>query len=193
MSMGPHHLILGGQRSGKSRHAERLAMRWVRQSPAHRVTVVATALASDDEMHQRIERHRADRPSGFDTVEAPHALGLALRQHASPGRLLVVDCLTLWLTNVLMPAHPGMLAVKECALSWAELRDDLLSALADIASPVLLVSNEIGWGVIPLGAEVRRFVDELGRLNQEVAQRCELVTLMAAGQPWTQAVQRWDR
>jgi adenosylcobinamide kinase/adenosylcobinamide-phosphate guanylyltransferase len=73
------------------------------------------------------------------------------------------------------------------------LRADLLSALADIASPVLLVSNEIGWGVIPMGAEVRHFVDELGRLNQDVAQQCGHITLMAAGQPWTQPVQRWDR
>ncbi len=185
--MSHHHLILGGQRSGKSRHAERLAMAWLRQSPEHRVTVVATAQASDEEMRLRIERHRVDRPAGFDTVEAPLALGDALRSQASPDRLLIVDCLTLWLTNVLMPARSD----KAVAASWTTLRADLLQTLADITSPILLVSNEIGWGVIPMEAEVRHFVDELGRLNQEVAQRCELVTLMAAGQPLTQAVQRW--
>lgn len=190
--MACHHLILGGQRSGKSRHAERLAMAWLRRSPGHRVTVVATAMASDEEMRQRIERHRVDRPAGFDTVEVSHALGQALRSHASPDRLLIVDCLTLWLTNVLMPAHSAGALAAIGGLSWGELRADLLQALSDITSPVLLVSNEIGWGVIPMGAEVRRFVDELGRLHQDVAQRCELVTLMAAGQPWTQTVQRWD-
>jgi adenosylcobinamide kinase/adenosylcobinamide-phosphate guanylyltransferase len=177
-----HHLIIGGQRSGKSRQAERMGLAWLKQASHHRVTVVATALASDDEMRVRIERHRQDRPAGFDTVESPMDLGEALRQQASPDRLLIVDCLTLWLVNALAPGE------ARCA----ELRSDLLAALRTIRSPVVLVSNEIGWGVIPMGPDVRHFVDELGRLNQAVAQCCANITLMAAGQPWTQPVQSWD-
>ncbi len=189
MALNHHHLLIGGQRSGKSRHAERMGLAWLRQASHHRVTVVATALASDDEMRLRIERHRLDRPTGFDTVESPLNLGEALRKQASPERLLIVDCLTLWLTNALMPQEVG---IDHSCPSWPDLRADLLDALRSISSPVVLVSNEIGWGVIPMGAEVRSFVDELGRLNQGVAQCCEHVTLMAAGQAWTQQVQRWD-
>ncbi|MDE2400549.1 MAG: bifunctional adenosylcobinamide kinase/adenosylcobinamide-phosphate guanylyltransferase [Burkholderiales bacterium] len=196
--MPSHHLIIGGQRSGKSRQAERMAMGWLQQSPQHRVMVVATALACDDEMRSRIERHRAERPHGFDTVESAHALGEVLRAHAAPDRLLIVDCLTLWLTNVLMPSSVSSEASRGVSADgrgvrhdWPALRSDLLVALSDLVSPVLLVSNEIGWGVIPMGAGVRQFVDELGRLNQDVAQCCGHITLMAAGQPWTQLVQRW--
>lgn len=195
----PHHLVMGGQRSGKSRHAERLAMRWLQQSPLHRVTVVATATASDEEMRQRIERHRLDRPPAFDTVEAPVHLGCALREVAAPQRLLVVDCLTLWLTNVLMPRHEQALETQALAHAtpptplspWPELRADLLQALQGLASPVVLVSNDLGGGVIPMGAQVRHFVDEMGRLNQDVAQCCAHITLMTAGQPFTRDVERW--
>lgn len=202
-----HHLVMGGQRSGKSRHAERLAMRWLQQSPRHRVTVVATATASDDEMRQRIERHRLDRPPAFDTVEAPVHLARALRELAAPQRLFVVDCLTLWLANVLMPwPEPGLGQVNEPGLEaltlapampptpqppWPELRADLLQALRGLDSPVVLVSNDIGGGVIPMGAQVRHFVDEMGRLNQDVAQCCAHLTLMAAGQPFTRDVEHW--
>lgn len=200
--MPQHHLILGGQRSGKSRHAERLGMRWLHEgknddesgAPPRRVTVVATAMASDDEMRQRIERHRLDRPAGFDTCEAPIHLGEALRVLSAPGRLLIIDCLTLWLTNVLMPAHVALAGEGGSdgePVDWHACRTDLLDALRTVSSPVLLVSNEIGLGVIPMGAEVRHFVDELGRLNQDVAQCCGHVSLMAAGQPFTKAVERW--
>lgn len=179
-----HHLIVGGQRSGKSRHAEKLALAWLAAEPAHRVTVVATALAFDDEMRERIARHQADRPAGFGTVEAPLALAAALRTAAEPGRLIVVDCLTLWLTNWLMPIKgPADLA------GWADELADLLSALPALASPVLFVSNEVGWGVSPMTREARHFVDELGRVNQAVATRCQDLTLMVAGQPWTRPVE----
>ncbi len=197
MPVSHHHLIIGGQRSGKSRHAERLGLRWLAQSDAHSVTVLATAVASDDEMRERIVRHQADRPQGFDTVEAPVHLGAALRAAAAPGRLLIVDCLTLWLVNALMPMHapdhvPSPVSMATAQAIWADLRRDLLSALKDeLVSPVLLVSNEIGCGVIPMGAEVRHFVDELGRLNQDVAQSCAQITLMAAGQAFTRDVEVW--
>lgn len=186
-----HHLILGGQRSGKSRHAELLAMRWLAQSPSHRVTVVATATPSDAEMHERIARHRADRPDGFETLEAPVELGRAMREAADAHRLLIVDCLTLWLANVLMPALPVHGGDGATAPGWPTLKADLLAALRASPGPVLLVSNEIGLGVIPMGAEVRHFVDELGRLNQDVAQACGHITLMAAGQAFTREVELW--
>lgn len=185
-----HHLILGGQRSGKSRQAERLAQAWLSGAAGREVVVLATALPSDDEMRARIERHRQDRPAGFITVEEPHELAQALRQASLPERLVVVDCLTLWLTNVLMPAlhAPGQGGAPR---PWPILRAELVETLPALSGPVTLVSNEIGWGVIPMGAEVRQFVDELGRLNQEVAQCCGHITLMAAGQPWTRPVERW--
>lgn len=181
--MSSHHLVVGGQRSGKSRHAERLAHRWLAADPAHRVTVVATAEAWDDEMRERIARHRLERPAGFDTVEAPRALCKALQDEAKPGRLMVVDCLTLWLTNWLMPASgaPDLDA-------WRAECDALQALLPQLASPVVFVSNEVGWGIVPLSREVRDFVDELGRLNQAVARCCSDVTLMVAGQPWTRPV-----
>lgn len=183
MSLSSHHLVVGGQRSGKSRHAERLAQRWLAADPAHRVTVVATAQAWDDEMRERIARHQAERPAGMDTVEAPRALCAALQAVAEPGRLIVVDCLTLWLTNWLMPAS----GVADHA-AWRAERDALLAWLPRLPSPVVFVSNEVGWGIVPLSREVRAFVDELGWLNQGVARACGELTLMVAGQPWTRPV-----
>lgn len=183
MNASSHHLIVGGQRSGKSRHAERLAQAWLAADPAHRVTVVATAEAWDDEMRERIERHRAERPAGIDTVEAPRDLCAALQVEARPGRLIVVDCLTLWLTNWLMPG-----AGAPDLAAWQAECDALLALLPRLPSPVVFVSNEVGWGIVPLSREVRAFVDELGRLNQAVARCCGEVTLMVAGQPWTRPV-----
>ena len=185
-----HHLVIGGQRSGKSRQAERLARGWLAQAPGREVVVLATALASDEEMRERIERHQRDRPADFRTAEEPRELARALRQGSAPDRLVVVDCLTLWLTNVLMPApHAG--GQQPGPRPWEALRADLVETLRAVPGPVVMVSNEIGWGVIPMGAQVRHFVDELGRLNQDVAQCCGQITLMAAGQPWTRAVEHW--
>ena len=179
-SGGPtHELILGGQRSGKSRCAEARAAAWLTR-PGHSAVLLATALAGDDEMRARIARHRADRTQrvpALVTVEVPNALPQALRAHSAPERLVVVDCLSLWLTNLLMPLHGEPL--DDAAL--AEARDALVDALAAAAGPVLLVSNEIGLGITPLTSEARRFVDELGRLHQVVAAVCAKVTLMVAG------------
>ena len=177
--MGGHHLIVGGQRSGKSGHAQALALQSGKE-----VVVVATALALDEEMHARIARHRQDRPATFSTVEAPLALAEALIANAAPERLLLVDCLTLWLTNWLMP--PGGAADLE---GWMREREALLEVLPQLPAQVLFVSNEVGWGVSPMGREARFFVDELGRLNQAVASRCARLTLMVAGQPWTRTIE----
>ncbi len=174
-------LILGGQRSGKSARAETLAAQWLGASPAHRAVFVATATAWDNEMRDRIARHqrdRAQRVPGMVTLEEPLDLAGALVRHSAADTLVVVVCLTLWLTNLLMPAR-GEAAPAQAGA------DALVRALGDHTGPVILVSNEIGLGVIPMGAGVRAFVDALGRLNQQVAAACDRVTLMAAGLPLT--------
>lgn len=178
-------LILGGQKSGKSRRAELLARDWLMASPAHRAVLVATGQAWDDEMRERIARHQADRAvrvPGMLTVEEPLALAEAVRRHSDCHTLVVVDCLTLWLTNRMMPADPTQ-ALPEAAVIAAG--EDLCATITAVPGPVVLVGNEIGLGVIPIGREVRAFVDALGRLNQQVAAACERVTLMAAGLPLT--------
>lgn len=180
-------LILGGQRSGKSRRAELLAQNWLAQSPSHEAVLIATGQPWDDEMRARIARHQADRAErvpGMRTHEEPLALPEALGRCSNPHTLVVVDCLTLWLTNWLMPAENN----QSNKPLWQQLRglNAMLSGAITLATgPVILVGNEIGLGVIPMGRETRDFVDELGRLNQEVAARCTHVTLMVAGLPLT--------
>ncbi len=177
-------LILGGQRSGKSRRAEMLASQWLAAQPGHRAVLVATAQAGDEEMRVRIQRHQADRAlrvPGMQTAEEPMDLAGAIRRHSDGQTLVVVDCLTLWLTNWLMPAEPS--AASSAGDASKNAVEHLLHSLAHATGPVVLVSNEIGLGVIPMGADVRNFVDTLGRLNQDVAAVCQRVTLMAAGLP----------
>lgn len=180
-------LILGGQKSGKSRRAELLAQQWLAQSPQHEAILIATAQPWDDEMRERIARHQQDRASrvpGMVTVEEPLQLAQALTQHNGRRTLVVVDCLTLWLTNLLMPAED--LKRKEASAQDGKAQAAmLLGAIRAAQGPVILVGNEIGLGVIPLGRETRAFVDALGRLNQDVAATCQRVTLMAAGLPLT--------
>ncbi len=174
-------LILGGQRSGKSARAETLAAQWLADSSAHRAVFVATATAWDDEMRERIARHqrdRAQRVPGMVTVEEPVDLAGAVARNNATDTLVVVDCLTLWLTNLLMPAQGDVGASDARTTALAQ-------TLSTHTGPLILVSNEIGLGVIPMGAEVRAFVDALGRLNQQVAAVCDRVTLMAAGLPLT--------
>ena len=196
MSIARSELILGGQKSGKSRRAEMLGRRWLAQSPEHKAVLVATAQAWDDEMRQRIARHQQDRAArapGMRTVEEPLKLAQALERHSEPQTLVVVDCLTLWLTNVLMPHEASRNAEnfqnsesKEAVAQQLQARfATLLIAIKNATGPVVLVANEIGLGVIPLGRETRAFVDALGRLNQDMAQACERVTLMTAGLPLT--------
>jgi adenosylcobinamide kinase/adenosylcobinamide-phosphate guanylyltransferase len=171
-------LILGGQKSGKTARAEALAAAWLAQSPAHRAVYIATAQAWDPEMQERIARHRRDRTERvprMETVEEPRELVRAIAAHGSAGTLVVVDCLTLWLTALMLPAVGAAQAAPE---------DQLMArAVAACAGPLVLVSNEIGLGVIPMGPQARAFVDALGRLNQQAAQACRRVTLMAAGLP----------
>lgn len=177
-------LILGGQKSGKSRRAELLARAWLESSPGHGAALIATAQPWDDEMRDRIRRHRIDRLArvpGLETIEEPLWLAEAIVRHSRPDRLLVVDCLTLWLTNLLMPAVGTGLSGDALESQIMKLTQSIIAA----PGPLVLVGNEIGLGVIPLGCEVRAFVDTLGRLNQAVAAACSRATLMAAGLPLT--------
>jgi len=174
-----HELILGGCKSGKSRCAEQRASDWLAW-PGRSACLLATALAGDAEMRERIDRHRADRAlrvPAMGTVEVPVALPEAVAEHSGEHRLLVVDCLTLWLTNLLMPISGA--SIDEAG--WQSRQDDLVRALQRARGPIVLVSNEIGWGVSPLSAEARCFVDALGVLHQRVAAACSHVTLMVAG------------
>ena len=183
--------ILGGQRSGKSLRAELLARDWLLQSPDHEAVMIATATTWDDEMKDRIARHRLDRAErvpGMKTVEEPVNLGDAVQTHSKPRTIVVVDCLTLWLTNLLMPhenAESNLKNKLNLPLNQQTHAQaaSLLIAIKNASGPVILVGNEIGLGVIPMGRETRDFVDALGRLNQEVAAVCERVTFMAAGLP----------
>ena len=193
LTIARSEFILGGQKSGKSRRAELLARDWLAQSTGHKAVLIATAQAWDEEMGERIARHQADRAQrvpGMSTLEEPLALAEAISLCSAPQTLVVVDCLTLWLTNLLMPAssiesadNRAKTASNEVAGRFVHAQQALLlSAIQKAAGPVVLVGNEIGLGVIPLGREVRAFVDALGCLNQEVADVCARVTLLAAGQ-----------
>ncbi|MEG0861097.1 MAG: bifunctional adenosylcobinamide kinase/adenosylcobinamide-phosphate guanylyltransferase [Pseudomonas sp.] len=165
------NLILGGARSGKSRLAEQLAER-----SGLPVTYIATSEPLDGEMNARVQLHRERRPSSWGLIEEPLALAQVLRANASTERCLLVDCLTLWLTNLLMLDNPERLLAERTAL---------FECLAELPGEIILVSNETGLGVVPLGELTRRYVDEAGWLHQAIAERCQRVVLTVAGLPLT--------
>lgn len=177
----PAHLILGGARSGKSRHAENLAA-----ASGLPVTVIATAEALDEEMAARIRRHRDDRPEGWRTVETPIALATALQREAVEGRCVIVDCVTLWLTNLMAGAEELPAPADAGALPTLRTeRAALLDLLPRLRGQVLLVANEVGLGLVPETPLGRLYRDEAGRLNQMLAAACDRVTFVAAGLPLT--------
>ncbi len=189
-------LVFGGARSGKSAHAERLALQALagQGQPDGEIVYLATASRSasrdDAEMQQRIEHHQQRRTAlggRWRTVEEPLALGQALRAHAGPDRVVLVDCLTVWLANLLFADGIDFpeLGPIEPPPAFTRQREDFLLALDEWHGQVILVSNEVGMGVVPQGAISRWFVDEAGRLNQAVAARCERVQWVAAGLPLT--------
>lgn len=172
-------LILGGARSGKSTLAEQQAV-----AAGLAVSYVATAertqSLADPEMAARIAHHAARRPAGWELLECPLHLAATLRQHAAAERCLIVDCLTLWLANLMFHGQSG----EEADLNRLHTETEaLLACLPDLPGHIILVSNELGMGVVPLGAGNRRYVDEAGRLNQRVAALAERVTFVAAGLP----------
>lgn len=175
-------LILGGARSGKSALAERRAAERA-ASAGLDVVVVVTAEAGDAEMAARIATHRAQRPAHWRTVEAPLALAAALQREAAPGRLLLVDCLTLWLSNLLLldPPDGGDGAPLRRPGRFTQERAALLAVLPALPGELLLIGNEVGHGIVPMGALNRWFVDENGRLHQALAAACDEVTFVMAG------------
>lgn len=180
-----HQLVLGGQKSGKSRHAEGLAAAWLSR-PEARASVLATAHGHDEEMRARIARHRQDRLPGLATLEEPLQLAQALAGHSQPGHLIVVDCLTLWATNWLMPLS----GEADLAGFHAE-KERLLALLPELPGPVVFTSNEIGGGLIAMSREVRQFVDELGLLHQGIRARCQHLHWVVAGAVFLADATRW--
>lgn len=165
------HLILGGARSGKSRYAEQLA-----QASNKEVIYIATGSAGDEEMQERIEKHQTDRPRYWQTIEEPFLLADKLAEYNSTRHVILVDCLTLWLSNILFDAQGDY---QEDVFLQQKLA--FLTVLPTLQADVILVSNEVGSGIIPMNSMSRRFVDEAGRLHQQVAQICPQVTLITAG------------
>ena len=159
-------LVLGGARSGKSRYAEQLVM----ASPAPWI-YVATAEPFDDEMRARIAEHRGRRGQDWQTVDAPTDLAGAI-EDAAKDRIVLVDCLTLWINNLMFRKINIDTAIE-----------NLEAALAARQAPTVLVSNEVGFGIVPDNAEARRFRDLQGRLNQRIAAMAGQVVLMVAGLP----------
>ena len=171
-------LVLGGVKSGKSRHAEQLAV-----ASGLPVTLIATALAGDDEMSQRIEQHKQNRPKGWQVIEEPLDIAgklgeIAGAAHATDGGsavCVIVDCLTLWLAQSL-----DQLAESQSLVS---LRDELLSAVSQFPGELVLVANETNMGVTPMGKLSRQYCDEAGLLHQALARECDSVVLTVAGLP----------
>ncbi len=162
-------LILGGVRSGKSRYAEQRAT-----DSGLEVVYVATATAGDDEMRARIATHRQRRAASWKLIEEPRALIHTLHEYATPDRCLLVECLTLWLTNLLGAVPPTDMGAE---------RQELVKLLPELPGHIILVSNEVGMGVVPLGELSRRYCDEAGLLHQELAQICDRVIVTVAGLP----------
>jgi adenosylcobinamide kinase/adenosylcobinamide-phosphate guanylyltransferase len=162
------HLIIGGARSGKSRFAQLLA-----EAYAHDISLVVTAEVLDTEMATRVDKHRAERPAHWRVIEAPIELPDAIHDICKPGSFVLVDCLTLWLSNVLC-TQAGTLESRT---------DALCAAVQAVQGQLVLVSNEVGWSIVPENTLARAFRDEQGRLNQRIAALCERVTLVAAGLP----------
>lgn len=173
-------LIFGGARSGKSAYAEQLAI-----ASGKPVIYLATAQAGDAEMQARIAHHQARRSGSWRTLECTTELAQAIMQASTPDNLILIDCLTLWLSNLLFSEHIdtpeiGNITPPE---NFAIQRAAFLQILENLPGDVIMVSNEVGMGIIPQGAISRWFVDEAGRLNQAVAAQCEQVSWVAAGLP----------
>ncbi len=160
-------LILGGARSGKSAYAQGLA-----EAQAPDRLYLATATPGDEEMAARIARHRADRGQGWTTLEEPLELASALLMHAKAGRVVVADCLTLWLSNLMLAGRDPGPAVRALA-----------EAIGGLEGPAVLVSNEVGMGLVPDHKLGREFRDWQGRANREIGAACDAVIFVAAGLP----------
>ena len=172
------HLVLGGARSGKSQFSERLARQWLKEQPEKekassdaQLVYAATATIDDEEMEQRIEHHKARRSEQWLLVEEPVKLANVLREYSPSNYCILVECLTLWLSNCL---H------QNC---WEQQRDEFLQVFNATDATIILVGNEVGLGVVPMGQLSRVFVDESGRLHQSLAPLCDKVSFLVSGRP----------
>lgn len=165
------YFILGGARSGKSRHAEQLAKDYEQQGK--RIVYVATAGRFDDEMVKRIEHHKQSRPTHWHTIEEQYDLAKIFAQYNDEQTVILLDCLTLWLSNLLCQEDGQFQTYK----------NEFLTQLQATNAIVILVSNETGLGVVPMGELTRRFVDESGFLHQTIAQMADKVVFCVAGLP----------
>jgi len=172
------YLILGGARSGKSLFAEKIAAEKLTSQAGLQVTYVATAQVYDDEFAARVQHHQDRRPANWQLVEEPHKLTQTIARLATKNQCLIIDCLTVWLAQWIC---------SECNppndSSWQLEREAFLTLLPTLPGTIVLVSNEVGMGIVPLGEINRQFQDEQGRLNQAVAQVADHVTFIAAGLP----------
>lgn len=167
------HLVLGGVRSGKSQFAER----WVAQQ-GEQVVYIATSQIWDEGMAERVEKHKAYRPEHWRTIEEPIKLAETLEQVLVdyPTAAVIVECCSLWLTNLLCSENDALLSQE---------LESLLVTVEHYPAPLILVSAEVGLGIMPMNALARRYGDEIGALNQKLAKLCESVTLVTAGLPMT--------
>ena len=188
--MQEKHLFLGGARSGKSTRAEQAASEWLHNNPGGKVVYIATAQVLDEEMQQRVAHHRQSRPEHWELVEEPLALAELLDQYKQGYTLdapvcVLVDCLTLWLSNQLCQvdvADDSMLA-NHVADDTKQAIDQLVASVEKFPATLLLVSNEVGSGIVPLGKLSRVFQDLSGMMNQHLAKVSDKVTLVVAGLP----------
>ena len=161
-------LILGGVKSGKSQFAENRALNY--QLP---VTYIATATAEDHAMQERINQHKKQRPAGWNVIEEPIKLAQTLNQLKDDKQCVLIDCLTLWMTNLLIKAESQLSSEIE----------QLLQSISIYPHPLIMVSNETNMGILPMDSLTRRYCDEIGKLHQQLGQCCERVTLVVAGLP----------
>lgn len=170
MEVKPHvELVLGGARSGKSGYAERQA-----KMSNKAVIYIATAEVGDKEMAERVKHHQQQRPAEWKLIEEPFQLAQSLKENSTKDNCILVDCLTLWLSNCLFSATEK---------GWHEWKSEFLTTLNSLPGQVILVSNEVGCGVVPMGEVSRKFVDEAGWLHQSIAAQVAKVTLVTAGLP----------
>ncbi|MCZ2721005.1 bifunctional adenosylcobinamide kinase/adenosylcobinamide-phosphate guanylyltransferase [Marinomonas sp. 15G1-11] len=168
------HLVLGGVRSGKSHFSESWINTQLQEQKVDKITYIATSQAWDEEMRARIHSHQLSRPSSWDLIEEPILLAEALKKVDDQGSGVIIECLTLWLTNLLCLEDEGRFAFE---------KSQFLSTLESFQGKIVIVSGEVGLGIMPMNALARRFADELGMLNQILAQLCPQVTLVSAGLP----------
>jgi adenosylcobinamide kinase/adenosylcobinamide-phosphate guanylyltransferase len=172
------HLILGGARSGKSAYAEKLAT-----DSGLPVTYIATAQVYDGEFKARVQHHKERRPKHWQIIEEPHFLSTALQSNSHGSCSLIVDCLTLWLAQCVCPECAPPESHEKNVNLWAQQREKFLAILPKLQGNIILVSNEVGMGIVPLGEINRQFQDEQGRLNQAAAAIADEVTFVTAGLP----------